>query len=176
LVNATGTLIASYYVCKRELWFMGHEIIPDQDDPFLSIGRYIEENFYKRERKFYDLDNMKIDLVKKDKESILICEVKKSSKYEKSIIMQLSFYLLRLKESGINTKGEILIPKERKKIPVFLTDEIENELKIAIKEVENIIDQDYPPNKERIKFCTHCAYREFCWSWKEVFLFFQMAI
>lgn len=164
MVNATGTLIASYYVCKRELWFMGHEIIPDQDDPFLSIGRYIEENFYKRERKFYDLDNMKIDLVKKDKESILICEVKKSSKYEKSIIMQLSFYLLRLKESGINTKGEILIPKERKKIPVFLTDEIENELKIAIKEVENIIDQDSPPNKERIKFCTHCAYREFCWS------------
>ncbi|HQL67290.1 MAG TPA: CRISPR-associated protein Cas4 [Caldisericia bacterium] len=164
MVNATGTLIASYYVCKRELWFMGHEITPDQDDPFLSIGRYIEENFYKRERKFYDLDNMKIDLVKKDKENILICEVKKSSKYEKNIIMQLSFYLLKLKESGINAKGEILIPKERKKIPVFLTDEIERELKIAIKEIENIIKDENPPNKERIRFCTHCAYREFCWS------------
>ena len=33
----TGTLIWYYFVCKREVWFMAHEITPFQDDPFLEI-------------------------------------------------------------------------------------------------------------------------------------------
>lgn len=165
MVKIIGTYIASYFVCKRELWFMSHEITPDQDDPFLEIGRNIEENFYKRESKFYDLGDMKIDMVKKEDENLLICEVKKSSKYEKSIIMQVAFYLLKLKENGVfPVKGEILIPKERKKIKVELTKEIENEILEAISEMEKIILLNYPPKKERIKFCTNCAFREFCWS------------
>lgn len=164
MVKIIGTYISSYFVCKRELWFMAHEITPDQDNPFLEIGRTIEENFYKRENKFYDLGDMKIDLIKKEEENLLICEVKKSSRYEKSMIMQVAFYLLKLKESGVLVKGEILIPKERKKIRVELTKEIENEIIKAIPEMEKIILMNYPPKKEKIKFCTHCAFREFCWS------------
>jgi len=159
-----GTILNSFYICKRKTWFLAHEILPDYNNPLLEIGRIIEKNSYARNEKGFNLLNIKIDLVRKGGERIIIGEVKKSSKNIKPAIMQVSYYLMNLKEQGIITKGEILIPKERKKIPVFLTDEIENELKIAIKEVENIIDQDYPPNKERIKFCTHCAYREFCWS------------
>ncbi len=143
---------------------MSHEITPDQDNPFLEIGRVIEEHFYKREKKFFNLDEMKIDLIRKEKENLLICEVKKSSRHEKSIIMQIAFYLLKLKENGISAKGEILIPKERKKINVELTRDIEMELLKSISEIQSIILLEYPPVKEKIKFCTHCAYREFCWS------------
>lgn len=143
---------------------MAHELTPDQDNAFLEIGRIIEESFYKRESKGFDVRNMKIDLVRKEGETTLIGEVKKSSSYEKPAIMQLSFYLMKLKESGVNAKGEILIPKERKKIPVQLTNEIDDELKGAFEEIENIIALEKPPDKERIKFCTHCAFREFCWS------------
>ncbi|RKY63322.1 MAG: CRISPR-associated protein Cas4 [Candidatus Latescibacterota bacterium] len=164
MLRVTGTLIASFYVCKREVWLMSRELIPDQDNSFLEIGRLVEENFYKRESKGFNVGNIKIDIVRKGSESILIGEVKKSSRYEKPAIMQLAFYLLKLKESGIKSEGEILIPKERKRIKVILTEEIETELKNTIREIEKIIQQDKPLPKERIKFCTNCAYREFCWS------------
>lgn len=107
---------------------------------------------------------MKIDLIKKEGENILIGEVKKSSRFEKPSIMQLSFYLLKLKENGVNAKGEILIPKERRKISVELTNDLETELKQTISEIEKIIAEVRIPPKEKIRFCTHCAYREFCWS------------
>jgi CRISPR-associated exonuclease Cas4 len=143
---------------------MAHELIPDQDNAFLEIGRIIEESFYKRESKGFDIGNMKIDLVMREDGSTLIGEIKKSSSYEKSAIMQLSFYLMKLEESGVNAKGEILIPKERKRIPVRLTKEVEDELKNAFEDIERIIALEKPLNKQRIKFCTHCAYKEFCWS------------
>ncbi|MEF3244793.1 MAG: CRISPR-associated protein Cas4 [Caldisericaceae bacterium] len=163
-MNISGTLIWYYFVCKREVWFMARELTPDQDNSFIEIGRMIEENFYKRENKGLDLGNIKIDLVKKDGEDILIGEVKKSSKFEKPSIMQLSFYLLKLRENGIDANGEVLVPKERKKIPVKLNKELEEELKVATEEIEKIIMSDTPPKKEKSRFCTNCAYREFCWS------------
>lgn len=143
---------------------MAHELVPDQDNAFLEVGRAIEENFYNRESKGFDVGNLKIDLVREYDETTLIGEIKKSSRYERSEIMQLAFYLLRLKEQGIIANGEILIPKERKKIPVSLTEELENELNEAIEDIERIIIQDRPPQMEKIKFCTNCAYREFCFS------------
>ncbi len=143
---------------------MARELNPDQDNTFLEIGRIIEDNFYKRDSKSLDIANMKIDLIRKNGRNILIGEVKKSSRFEKPSIMQLSFYLLKLKENGVNAKGEILIPKERKRISVELTNELETELKQTINEIEKIIVEDIIPNKEKIRFCTHCAYREFCWA------------
>ncbi len=162
--EVTGTLVSSYFVCKREVWFMAHELIPDQDNAFLEVGRAIEENFYSRESKGFDVGNLKIDLVREENEATLIGEIKKSSRYEKSEVMQLAFYLLKFKEEGVISKGEVLIPKERRKIPVTLTEEIKNELNEAIEDIERIIIQDRPPQMEKIKFCTNCAYREFCFS------------
>lgn len=143
---------------------MARELNPDQDNSFLEIGRIIEDNFYKRESKSLNIANMRIDLMKKEGESVLIGEVKKSSRYEKPAIMQLSFYLLKLKETGINAKGEILIPKERKKILVELNEEVEEELKSLMDEIEDIMMKNEPQKKEQIRFCTNCAYKEFCWS------------
>ncbi|MCX7942665.1 MAG: CRISPR-associated protein Cas4 [Dictyoglomaceae bacterium] len=159
-----GTLIASYFICKRELWFMAHEIIPDQDNSLLELGRFIEEEFYKREDKGFIIGEMKIDIVRQGNENIIIGEIKKSSRSEISGIMQLSYYLIRLKEFGILAKGEILIPEERKKIPIELTKEIEEKIKKAIEDIQTIIMEPFPPKLEKIKYCTPCAYREFCWS------------
>lgn len=146
---------------------MAHELIPDQDNSFLELGRIIEENFYKRESKYYQVENMKIDLVRKEKEYLLIGEVKKSSRYEKSMVMQLVFYLKKLKEFGLNVIGEVLIPKERKIIRVELNEDYEKELEKSINDIKSIIQLEKPPKLEKNKFCKNCAYREFCWSWKE---------
>lgn len=143
---------------------MAHELIPDQDNPFLELGRIIEDDFYKRVQKFYNFENMKIDLIKKSNEYLLIGEVKKSSKYELSSKMQLVFYLKKLKELGLETKGELMIPKERKIIKVELTDSLEKEIDNAIEEIKKIIVLDKPPKLQKIRFCKNCAFREFCWS------------
>ena len=158
-----GTLIASYFICKRELWLMAHELIPDQDNSFLEIGRLIEENSYDREEKSYSIGDIKIDLIRKGKEALVIGEIKKSSRSEMSGIMQLSYYLLMLEKAGLNVKGEILIPKERKKIQVELDDERRREINEAINNIDGIIQNPLPPPSRRIKYCTNCAYREFCW-------------
>jgi len=159
-----GTLIASYFICKRELWLMAHELIPDQDNSFLEIGRLIEEKSYDREEKSYSVGDIKIDLIRKGKEALVIGEIKKSSRSEMSGIMQLSYYLLELEKAGLNVKGEVLIPKERKKIQVELDDERRREINEAINNIEMIIQNPFPPPSRRIKYCTNCAYREFCWS------------
>jgi CRISPR-associated exonuclease Cas4 len=143
---------------------MSRELNPDQDNSFLEFGRVIEENFYKRANKFYNFKNMKIDLIKKSGKYLLIGEIKKSSKYEKSSILQLAFYLKKLKELGVESKGELLIPKERKVIKVELNEQLEKEIDKAIEEIEKIIILDKPPELQKNRFCKRCAFREFCWS------------
>ncbi|MGB9913859.1 MAG: Dna2/Cas4 domain-containing protein, partial [Candidatus Kapaibacteriota bacterium] len=70
----------------------------------------------------------------------------------------------RLKQMGIIAKGELLIPKEKKKILVELTEELENELLESQKNIFKIIDQEKPPEVKRIIYCSKCGYRELCWS------------
>jgi len=61
----TGTLIWYYYICPREVWLLSHELSPDQKDSFLEMGRLLQEDSYKREKKEITVGNMKIDLIKK---------------------------------------------------------------------------------------------------------------
>jgi CRISPR-associated exonuclease Cas4 len=143
---------------------MAREIHPDQEDPFIEIGRILSEESYKREKKNIYLEGMIIDIMKVKDGEVIIGEVKKSSRFEKAAKMQLSFYLLKLKRMGIEAKGELLFPREKKKVEVILTDEIENELKIAEEKIKSIINLDRPPEAKKIKFCKNCAYEEFCFS------------
>jgi len=142
---------------------MSHELNPNQDDSFLEIGRLFHDESYRREKKEIIAANMKIDLIKKTKGQIVIGEIKKSSRFIKSARMQLSFYLYRLKQKGILVTGELLIPKERKIIPVELTADIEDELKRIFCNIKEIIAQEKPAKPVKNRYCSNCAYREFCW-------------
>ncbi len=164
----TGTLIWYYFVCEREVWLMAHEINPFQDDPFLEIGRIIHEESYKGEKKEIEIDNMKFDLIKRQGDSeaknILIAEIKKSSHFLEASTMQLCFYLLNLEKMGIIAEGELLFPREKKRVGVKLDDEKREKLKSAIERIKEIIKKEKPPPAQKIKFCKNCAYKEFCWS------------
>jgi len=142
---------------------MAHELNPDQEDPFLEIGRLLQQDTYKRERKEITVGNMKIDLFKRKNGGLVVGEIKKSSRFDRSARMQLAFYLYKLKRGGTNATGELLIPKEKKRIFVELTSDIENELKQTFRQIKEIIGQDSPPEPVKNKYCTNCAYREFCW-------------
>ncbi len=94
----------------------------------------------------------------------MIGEVKKSSRYMKSAKMQLLYYLDTLRQMGMDAKGELLFPEERKKESVEWTEEAKQELERAMEDIRRIARMPVPPAPEKIQFCGKCAYREYCWA------------
>jgi CRISPR-associated exonuclease Cas4 len=162
--QVNGTLIQQYYICKREVWLSSHQIIGDQDNENLQIGRIIGEYSYDGAKKEVDLGNAKLDLIRSENGYLVVGEIKKSSRFIYSSSKQLLFYLMQIKQMGITARGELLIPEERKKIEVILNDINENEIRATIKDIEKIVSQDKPPEALKTKYCGKCAYAEFCWA------------
>lgn len=163
-IEVTGSLMQSYSICKRQVWLMAHQIIPDQEHPYIEIGRLIDDNSYDRDRKKIHFENVVLDLVRIDKDSLLIGEVKKSSRAESSARMQLLFYLYKLKQSGIVAKGQLLFPEERKREIIELTPETEDQIIKSIEEIKEIIQKEKAPTFSKIPYCKNCGYKEFCMS------------
>jgi CRISPR-associated exonuclease Cas4 len=103
-------------------------------------------------------------MVKTKDGEVVVSEIKKSSRFEESAKMQLAFYLKKFKEHGVEAKGELLFPKEKKKLKIELTREMEEKLRKIEEEILKLIAQHTPPQPCRNKFCSNCAYAEFCWS------------
>lgn len=80
---------------------MGRQIVPDQENDNVLIGKSIAEYSYGREKKEIVVDNIKIDVLELADGKFCISEVKKSSRYKQSARMQLAFYMSKLKERGI---------------------------------------------------------------------------
>ncbi len=160
----TGTLIQSYKICRRQTWLMAHQIVPDQENQYIEIGRLIDEESYSREKKKVHLENVVLDFVTSDDGDVIVGEVKKSSRAQDSARMQLAFYLQKLKQSGLDAKGILMFPEERKRVVVELTPELEKELEEMTDEIQKIILQELPPPPKKIGFCKNCGYKEFCWS------------
>ena len=111
------------YVTKdyfRDISQTSREITPDEDDANIDFGRFLQEKVYQRDKKEVTIGHIKMDVIKKEHGRLVIGEVKKSSKYEKSAGMQLAFYLYELKEAGIEAGGELMFPQEKKKIKLEL--------------------------------------------------------
>ena len=159
----TGNLVNAYYICHRKVWLFAHEINPSTSNPYLEIGRLIGEESYKREKKEILMGNIKIDLIKKESGNIVVAEVKKSSKGLKAAKMQLLFYLYKLKQKSIEANGELLIPKEKRKILIKLDDKSVDMIEKAVVEINNIINMEKPPPVVKTNYCKKCAYYEFCW-------------
>lgn len=160
----SGTLVWYYYICPREVWLISHQINADQDNDNVSLGRFIGENTYLREKKEVSIGGNKIDVFHMDDGEMVIGEIKKSSKFKESARMQLAFYLSELKKRGINARGELRFPKEKVREEVILDDQTELELDKVRREILSIIYLDKPPQPHKIKYCKNCAYAEFCWS------------
>jgi len=158
-----GTIVWYYYVCPREVWLMAHRILPQEDDEFLALGRLLHEDSYRRERHDILIDNIiRIDLRLADG---VIAEVKKSSKSLDAARMQLAYYLYYLKhEKGVERRGLLLIPSEKRRVAVELTPELEAELLVVIRDIRRIAACPKPPPLKRIPVCRNCAYAPICWS------------
>lgn len=160
----TGTMIWYYYICKREVWLMIHQIAADQEHEDLDYGRFISENRYNRSKKEISIGHIVVDRMRTENGQLIVGEVKKSSKFMKSAKMQLLFYLDNLRKMGIEAKGELLFPEERKKEIVEWNEEHKEELERAIEDIRKIARLSVPPKPEKISFCRKCAYKEYCWA------------
>lgn len=163
-LHVSGTLVWYYYICPREVWLIGHHITADQDDANVSLGRFIQDYSYPRERKELSVGHSKLDVFKVGNGELIIGEVKKTSKYRQSARMQLAFYLNELKQRGVNARGELRFPREKTREEVFLDEETEKELDTTRRDILRILYLPQPPPSAKIKFCKKCAYAEFCWS------------
>jgi CRISPR-associated exonuclease Cas4 len=163
-IHVTGTLMWYFYICHREVWLIARHVTPEQDHGYLDLGRFLQEKSYSRDRKEVKVGHLKFDLMRRKDGQLIIGEVKKSSRYEQSAKMQLALYLYELRELGIEAKGELLFPEEKKRINVVLTPELIQEVKKAKKEILKIIYLDKPPKPVRGRYCRKCAYRDFCWA------------
>ncbi|MEM3191347.1 MAG: CRISPR-associated protein Cas4 [Candidatus Parvarchaeota archaeon] len=156
----TGTLVWYYFICKREVWLMGHEITPDEEKNSLRVGRAIHDIYYENLRKEIQYEGIKIDRIR----GKTVYEIKSSSKYLESAKFQLLYYVMRLKEEGLETEGELLIPRERKRIKLKMGSEDMEKLFSALKEISEIVKEEKPPEAVKIQFCHRCAYRDLCWA------------
>lgn len=163
-MDPNGTLIWYYFMCKREVWLMARNIIPDQKDDNIDIGRFLHEQSYKREEKEISFGNVKFDVIFKNKDKLVIGETKKSSKYEEASKWQLLYYLLVLKEAGIYAEGVLLYPEEKKRVEVILTEDKINELHNVIKEISIIVLKETPELPKKKGICKKCGYREYCFA------------
>lgn len=164
-LHVSGTLIWYYYICPREVWLIGHQITPDQDNDNVSLGRFIQDYSYPRERKELQVGNSKMDVFHVSEDgSLVVGEVKKSSRYSESARMQLAFYLAELKQRGIEARGELRFPQEKGRELVVLDEKTEAELDKARREILRILYLPVPPEPKKINFCRKCAYAEFCWA------------
>lgn len=163
-IPVTGTDIWYYYICPREVWLMKHQIAPDSEDENLEIGRFIHEYRYGRSKQELEIGSIKIDRLANRKGHLVVQEVKKSSRFMKSAKMQLLYYLYTIRQMGIEAKGELLFPEERKKEVVEWTEAAQQELEQAIADIRRIARMPVPPPPKKISFCAKCAYREYCWA------------
>jgi CRISPR-associated exonuclease Cas4 len=163
-MEVNGTLVWYYSICKREVWLMSRNISPDQRDTNIDIGRFIHESSYRRGKKEIEFGNVKFDVLMHTKNELVVGETKKTSKFQEASTMQLLYYLRVLKKAGINAKGVLLYPEEKKRVEIELTEEKVYMLDIAEKEIESIMNNEMSPPVIKNKYCRSCGYREYCYA------------
>jgi len=163
-MEVNGTLIWYYNICKREVWLMSRNIVPDQGDENIDFGRFLHEQTYKRNKKEILFGNVKFDVILSTKEKLVIGETKKTSKYSEASKWQLLYYLNVLKDAGIDAEGVLLYPEEKKRTEVVLNEYTLQELDKMKNNIIDIVQMETPPRVEKCKLCYNCGYKEYCYS------------
>ncbi len=161
----TGTQVAYFVVCPTKLWLFSHFLTRESESDLVALGALLQESAYSRAEKDVLIDQkISIDFIRKG-EKIILHEIKKSQKLEKTHEYQMLYYLYYLKNlKGIEAEGIINYPTKRKVKKVVLTPEKEKEIKKILENIRKIISLSSPPKPQRKSYCKRCAYFEFCFG------------
>lgn len=157
----TGVMVYYYEVCKRKLWYFYNEIQMEQGNENVEIGKAIDEETYKRDKKHINIDNIiNIDFIRSKG---ILHEVKKSNKIEEASILQVKYYLYFLKKREVdNIKGKIDYPLLKQSIDVELTDQDIILIEGILEDIKKIVTLKSPPPLEKKRICKSCAYYDLC--------------
>ena len=164
----TGSAYYNYVICPRKAWLMQYQIDPEHEHDLLDQGRLTQQEHYQRQEQELELPGIKVDRVWRDGDTLVLGEIKKSSSGLDASIIQLAYYLSRLEIEEVKARGEVLIPKERKRIDVVLDEKLRDELAKITQQIRALLEHPKPPKAQWLKFCPNCAYSEFCWSGEPV--------
>ncbi len=142
---------------------MGHAIEPLRDHEQMSLGRLLHATAYPRARHEISLPGMKVDLIEGNQGALVAAEVKLSSRAAHAHRLQLAYYLMRLEEEGVKAVGELRYPRERRVERLNLTPELRREVERILNDLRNLLSKPKPPAAKRIRYCSGCAYYNFCW-------------
>lgn len=164
-MQITGTHFNYYMICHRKLWLFSNNIQMEHSSDLVSEGKLIHETTYNnRSEKFEEVEMHGIKIDYYDTKNRIIHEIKKSSKHEKSHILQLKYYIYVLTNAGIKDVSGILeYPKERKTEEVYLSEADIKQIKEIKTDISKIINQEKCPQRIDIKRCKNCSYYDFCW-------------
>lgn len=161
-MQITGIMIYYYFVCKRKLWYFINQINMEQNSELVSIGKILDEDSYKNEKKGILIDNtINIDFIKN---GAILHEVKKTKSIEEAGIWQIKYYMYYLEQKGVkNIKAKIDYPLLRETKEIILENEDRKILKNIIKNIEEISSQEKVPSKMNSPICKKCAYFDLCY-------------
>lgn len=161
-MQITGIMIYYYFVCKRKLWYFTNNINMEQNSELVEIGKILDETSYTREDKNILIDNtINIDFVKGE---CILHEIKKTKSIEEAGIWQVKYYMYYLQKRGVKSvTAKIDFPLIKETKDVFLEDSDIKTLDEVVKNIENIVTKDKPPEIINEKICKKCAYYDLCY-------------
>lgn len=113
-MDVNGTHIWYYFICKREVWLITHQIAADQEDDNLEIGRFISETSYQRQKKEMLIGNIKVDRIRREGDTLVVGEVKNHPHMKKVPITNYCFILTHCEKWELRQKGSFYFQKKRK--------------------------------------------------------------
>lgn len=157
----SGLLYQYYHICPRKMWFAANGISMESENESVQIGHLIDSNSYDRERKHILIDETaSVDFMR----GSTVFEVKKSSAEKAAAIAQIKYYLYVLHQKGVESDGELRIPKEYRIEKVCLTEEDLAHISKTVQEIEAIIvHPQVPAIPAKTRICKKCAFYELCY-------------
>lgn len=151
-----------YFICTRKLWYFYHEIVMEQNNENVLIGKLLDESSYNRNEKHINIDDViNIDYIKDEN---ILHEIKKSRKIEEASIMQLKYYLYYLKKRGVDgVMGKIDYPLLKQTLEVYLDDDDILKIENTLVEIQKIVDKNKPEKILKRNICKNCAYYDLCY-------------
>ena len=139
----TGVMVYYYEVCKRKLWYFYNEIQMEQGNENVEIGKVLDEETYKRDKKHINIDNIiNIDFIRSKG---ILHEVKKSHK-----------------KGVTNIKGKIDYPLLKQSVDIELNEEDIVNIEQILNNINEIVYKTIPPKLEKKRICKSCAYYDLC--------------
>ncbi|MBU7039070.1 MAG: CRISPR-associated protein Cas4 [Theionarchaea archaeon] len=157
----TGVQVNYYFICKSKLWLFSHYSAMEHTSDAVFMGKLLHQTSYKREKEMR-IGPINVDFIEEGK-GVVLHEVKRSRKMEKSHIYQLLYYLYYLKQKGIVATGVINYPLLRKREKIVLESSQEEEIEGILKDIVQVVSAGTPPSPEKKPYCKKCSYYELCW-------------